>query len=124
MRRWQNLLSDSGAMALDLKSTKDASPAGFGKACANFRYTLQPPWYFDVLDAAFGEHPQHWVFIAVEKVPPYPIGIYFAEQDQIERSRLVARRDFQTIIDCKRAGVWPDWGLTPTPLQLPAWSRV
>lgn len=116
-------MHDSGAMIVDLKSTEDASPDGFGKSAANFRYPVQVAWYHDVMDAAFGEHPEHWVFMAVEKKPPYAIGLYFAQREDVERARLAARRDFMRIVECKRAGAWPDYGVEALPLSLPAWWR-
>lgn len=113
----------AGDLIVDVKSTDDASPTGFGKSAANFRYPIQVAWYHDVLDAAFGEHPQHWVFLAVEKKPPYAIGIYFAERDQVARARVAARRDFMRIVECKRSGQWPDYGVEAMPLSLPAWWK-
>ncbi len=116
-------MHDSGAMIVDLKTTDDASPNGFGKSAANFRYPIQTAWYNGVLDAAFGEHPTDWVFLAVEKKPPYAIGIYFTEADQVARANIAARRDLQRIVEHKRSGEWPDFGITPQPLALPAWSK-
>lgn len=117
-------MHDSGAMIVDVKSTEDASPVEFGKSSANYRYTVQPAWYHRVLDAAFGEHPQDWVFLAVEKKPPHAIGIYFVEPDQLERAHIAAQRDFEKIVACKRAGSWPDYGVEPRPLLLPGWSKL
>lgn len=117
-------LHDSGAMIVDVKTTDDASPNGFGKSSANYRYPVQTAWYYDVLDAAYGEHPQDWVFLAVEKTPPYAIGIYFMEPDMVERGRIAARRDFLRIVQHRRSGEWPDYGMTPQPLALPSWSKL
>lgn len=117
-------LHDSGAMIVDVKTTDDASPTGFGKSAANYRYPLQTAWYNGVLDSCFGEHPQDWVFLAVEKVEPYAIGIYFMEPDVVARAHLAARRDFLRIVEHKRANHWPDYGATPLPLSLPSWSKL
>lgn len=113
----------TGSMIVDLKSTEDASPDGFGKSAANFRYPVQTAWYNDVMDAAFGEHPEHWVFLAVEKKPPYAIGIYFAQPEAVQRARVAARRDLQRIVEAKRSGQFPDYGIEALPLSLPAWWK-
>lgn len=110
-------------MIVDLKSCDDASPAGFGKSVANYRYHLQPPWYQDVLEALYGEAPPYWVFVAVEKVPPYKIGVYFPTLEDIALGRRQARRDFLRILECKRTGNWPDYGDKVQALQLPGWYR-
>jgi len=117
-------MHDSGAMIVDLKTTDDASPNGFGKSAANFRYPVQVSWYNGVLDAAFGDHPKDWVFLAVEKSPPYAVGIYFMERDLLARAQLAARRDFLRIVDAKRSNNWPDYGYEPTPLALPGWAKL
>ena len=117
-------IHDSGEMIVDVKTTKDASPEGFGKSVANMRYTVQTAWYNRVLDAAFGEHPGNWVFLAVEKEPPYAIGLYFTERDHVERAAIAAQRDFEKIVSCRRAGHWPDWGWEPRPIALPGWSKL
>lgn len=116
-------LHDSGAMIVDVKSTEDASPDGFAKSAANFRYPVQTAWYHDVMDSAFGEHPEHWVFMAVEKKPPYAIGLYFAQREDVARARLAARRDFMRIVEARRADHWPDYGTEALPLALPAWWK-
>lgn len=115
--------NEGAGMIVDVKSTDDASPSGFGKSCANFRYFLQPPWYQDVLKAAYGEAPPWWVFLAVEKKPPYKIGLYFPQPDDIELGRRVARRDFLRILECKRTGDWPDYATEVRPMELPGWFK-
>lgn len=116
-------LHDSGAMIVDVKTTDDASPSGFGKSAANYRYPMQTAWYNHVLDTAFGEHPANWVFLAVEKEPPFAIGIYVTEADQVERAAIAARENLLRIAECKRSGRWDDYGITPQGLLLPAWAK-
>lgn len=118
-----DFLPNSGSMTVDLKTTEDASPDGFGKSAANFRYPVQTAWYNDVLDASVGEHPEHWVFLAVEKNPPYAIGIYFTDPLDVARARVAARRDFLRIVAAKQSGQWPDYGAAALPLSLPAWWK-
>lgn len=117
-------IHDSGALIVDLKSTKDASPVGFGRSAADMRYPVQPAWYNGVFDAAFGEHPTDWAFLCVEKTFPYAIGIYYVTADQVERGRIAARRDFLRIVECRESGIWPDYGFEPQPLLLPAWAKL
>lgn len=121
-------MHENGSMIIDVKTTEDASPDGFGKSSANFRYPVQTAWYNRVLDTAFGEHPDTWVFLAVEKKPPYAIGIYFltreASGDILERAKLAAHRDFTRIVQHRRSGDWPDYGTNPLPLSLPNWAKL
>ncbi len=109
---------------LDLKTCEDASPVAFGKSCANYRYTLQPAWYQDVIEAATGEAPPYWAFLAIEKSPPYAIGIYTPTAPQVAHGREVARRDFERIVKHRRANWWPDYGEIVLPLDLPPWMKL
>ena len=109
---------------IDLKTTRDASDEGFGKSSAQFRYPLQPAWYYRVLRQATGVRPQVWAFVAMEKEPPYAMGLYYVEDDVLERAEIAAERDFQRIIECKRSGRFPDYATSPKPLILPQWAKL
>jgi hypothetical protein len=114
---------DDASMIIDLKSAVDASPAGFGRAAANFRYDLQASWYPDVVELATGERPPHFVWIALEKARPYAIGVYVATADQVKRARVLCRRNLLTLLEHERTQSWPDYGAVPQELQLPGWAR-
>lgn len=114
-------LPDNGSMIVDVKSTDDASPSGFGRSAANYRYPVQVAWYQHVLAMAYGEHPPHWVFLAFEKEPPYAIGVYYAEPDDVARAAIAARDDLNRIVECRRSNVWNDYGTEALPLSLPKW---
>lgn len=113
-----------GGIAVDVKTTDDASPAAFGRSAANFRYDVQAAWYLDAVGMAVGESPSQFVFIACEKAPPYAIGVYFIEAQHIETGREKARRDLLRIAECQAAKAWPDYGNEVMPLLLPAWAAV
>lgn len=118
-------MQDGGGLALDLKTTEDASPAGFGKSVWNWRYHIQPPWYFDVLDILYGETPKAWAFIAIEKAPPYACGVYYATDEQMQIGRDQMRRDFLRIVEHRRTNTWPGYTAAgPQPVELPRWAKV
>lgn len=109
-------------MMVDLKTTEDASPNGFGRSAANYRYHVQGGWYPHVVEQ-LGAITDTFVFVAVEKKPPYAIGIYYIEAEDAHMGMVEARRDLAQIIECREAGAWPDYGFKPQPLQIPAWKR-
>jgi hypothetical protein len=108
---------------VDIKTTDDASPDAFGKSAANYGYDVGSAWYSDVLEAHYGRAPEHFVFIAVEKPEPHAIGIYFVEPEVMAAGRVIARRNFHRILEWRAANNWPDYGINPMPLRLPAWAR-
>jgi len=114
-------LYDDFSMIVDIKSAVDASPDGFGRAAANFRYDLESSWYPDVVELVTGARPEHFVWIAVEKDWPFAIGVYVATEDQVKRARPICRRDLATILEHQRSNYWPDYGVQE--LRLPAWAR-
>lgn len=116
-------LHDNGFAMIDVKTTRDAAPGAFGRDSANFAYDISVPWYFDVLDALYGEVPQHFIFLAIEPEPPYAGGLYFAQPHDIERARVAARRHFLRIVNARRTDYWPDYAEEVMPLVLPGWVR-
>ena len=111
-----------GGIIVDLKTTEDASPKGFGRSAGNFRYDLQAPWYKDVVQAAVGETLPVFAFVAVEKKPPYAIGVYYVDEATEQRARYCARRDFMKILECRARNHWPDYAEAAEALQISSWA--
>lgn len=116
-------IHDGGNLIVDVKSTEDASRAGFGKSATNYRYDVQVAWYYHVFECAFGWTPENWAFIALEKTEPYAIGVYFATRPQIEVARNAAMRDFARIVHHRRINQWPDYGYEIVDLELAPWIK-
>jgi exodeoxyribonuclease VIII len=115
-------LLDDGSMIVDLKTTtEDASPRGFQKSIAQWRYHIQASWYLDGLQHATGKRPEQFVFIAVEKKPPYACAVYVADQQMIEIGRDTARRDLDKLNVCKAADYWPGYSDGIEQINLPPW---
>lgn len=116
---------EGAGLIVDLKSTDDASPAAFSKSVHNYRYHVQQGWYQrEVLADLWGEAPPHWAFVALEKAPPYAIGVYYLEPEDVDRGVMLARRNLETLLECQRTDVWPDYASAGAmPLPMPGWAR-
>ncbi|MEY8688406.1 MAG: PD-(D/E)XK nuclease-like domain-containing protein [Leptothrix sp. (in: b-proteobacteria)] len=114
------LRSEAG-MIVDLKTTEDASPAAFGRSSANWRYPVQTAHYQDVMSSAFGEAPPYWVFLAIEKSPPYAIGVYYVDETVASIGRQMARRDLDALLAARQSGVFPGYSTEVQPLEMPGW---
>ena len=80
-------MSECGSLIVDLKTTMDASPDAFARTAANFNYPLQAAYYVDGLQAAGIASPDavtSFVFLVVEKTPPYGVAVYTLPEDAIE----------------------------------------
>ena len=107
---------------VDLKTTRDASPEGFAKSIAQYRYHVQAAFYSDGYRAAFGESPRGFVFIAVETEPPYLVAVYVASEAMTHRGRIDYHVDIDTFRCCQEADEWPGYSNWTLTIDLPKWS--
>lgn len=116
-------LSSDGRIVVDLKTTEDASPAGFRKSISSWRYHCQAGWYTNGLLEATGTRPDQFIFVVVEKKPPYAVAVYAADEEMIAAGWERARVDLETLAACKAAGTWPSYSEQIEPISLPPWMR-
>lgn len=109
--------SECRRLLVDLKTTEDASPAGFARSIHKYRYHVQANWY----QRPFPEAEQ-FVFIAVEKSPPFLVGVYVATPEMVAAGGRVADRDLLTLAECRQNGEWPGYGDEIQPIDLPRWA--
>lgn len=103
-------------LIVDVKTTEDASPKGFQKSVATWRYHVQANWY----QRPFAEAEQ-FLFIAVEKQPPFLVGVYAATAAMVAAGGRVAERDLAVLAECRATGRWPGYSDEIQPLDLPRW---
>lgn len=108
-------------LPIDLKTTEDASPEGFARSIAKFRYEVQAAFYLDGIEAATGKRPKNFVFIAVEKKPPYAVGVYVLDAETLEIGLGLYREDLATYTECAKANKWPGYGDKIQTINLPGW---
>ena len=106
----------TGSTIVDLKTTVDASPKGFAKSVAQWRYHVQQSHYLA------GTFAERFVFIAVEKFYPYAVGVYELDADAVQFGDYERRNNLQTIADCRAISEWPGYGNTVQLLSLPKWA--
>ena len=116
-------LTNDRSLIVDLKTTEDASPAGFRKSIGNWRYHVQASWYLDGIERATGTRPDQFIFICVEKKPPYAVAVYAADAEMIAAGAKQARLDLDTLAVCKAADAWPGYSDQIEMISLPPWMR-
>jgi exodeoxyribonuclease VIII len=116
-------LVDDGSMIVDLKTTEDASPTGFAKSIANFRYHVQASWYLDGLERATGRRPEQFIFICVEKKAPHAVAVYAADAEMVAAGQVTAARDMLLLAECRDADYWPAYSDQIETISLPPWMR-
>jgi len=108
---------------LDIKSTEDASPSGFGRSCRTYGYHIADQFYKDGARIGLGlEKNPIMIFAAVEKEPPYACAMYLIPQPARDFARQEIDRALHQYLDCKASGEWPGYGDEVTQVQFPMWG--
>lgn len=123
--KWLN-----NGLIVDLKTTEDASPEAFAKSIANYNYNMQAALYLDGAATAMRQghydgplgYPESFVFVAIEKEPPYAIGIYELDYEAMELGRDRIQRELLLLADCRANNHWPAYPENLTTLSLPYWA--
>lgn len=105
----------------DLKTARSSEPVAFGKAAADFGYAISAANYVDGAIACGLADDPLFVFVAVEKEPPYVVSTFYATPDVIDLGRALMRSALRTFAECSAADRWPGYLDGPSPLELPAW---
>ena len=93
-------------LIIDLKTTDDASPRAFGRSALKYRYDVQAAFYIDLYESHYGRRCEGFIFIAVEKTPPFGVGVYVIEDEDIERGRVKYKADLERWREAKANNKW------------------
>lgn len=88
-----DFVSDDRELIIDLKITQDASKDGFIQSVAKFRYYLQAAFYLDLIGA------KRFLFLAIEKEPPFMCGIYELSPEALDLGREKYLKAFEILIN-------------------------
>jgi exodeoxyribonuclease VIII len=111
-----------GAVLLDVKTASDASPEGFAKACANFHYHMQDPWYCEGVSAALGVEVHGMVFAVVESEFPHACAAYMLSDESRALGRELNARALSVYASCIASGKWPGYPQDIQVIDLPRWA--
>lgn len=107
----------------DLKTIEDSGHESFQRQVAKYKYHLQPPFYCDGIytatDGAENYLADEFIFIVVEKKPPFQLGLYVLDAEALE----LGREQYQAALNlhktCMETGQWPGKNIGITRLALP-----
>lgn len=108
---------------VDLKTTIDASPSGFARKLYSYGYNRQAAWYLEAL-ISHGIDARHFVIIAVEKDPPYSIGLYRLSDEAIKLSRLENEALLRKYAECLRTNNWPGYTEGIEDINIPKYGAI
>lgn len=109
-------------IVIDFKTTENASPEKFVKSAYDYRYYVQAWWYMHGLREC-GIDVHDFIFIAVEKKPPYAVCVYAADDLMLKLGEREAKENLRVYADCLKTGIWYGYEKEPEihSLSLPDW---
>lgn len=107
---------------LDLKSAVSASAWNFEKHTATYGYHLQDAMYRVGWEAATKEDVEGYVFLVVEKEPPFAHALFELGEASTHEGYLVFRRMLDEWHEHKETGHFPGYSETIQALTLPSWA--
>lgn len=114
-------LPDYGYVPSDLKSTADASPAGFARSMAIYNYYRQAAWYLRGLQAA-GKNASTFMFIAAEKEAPYLVAPYLIHEKALQKGRYECDNALSIYAESVKSDNWRGFTDEIMELDLPEWA--
>jgi len=109
---------------VDLKSAANASYSEFQRAVHRYHYMIQDAFYSDGWRAAAGNDELiPFIFIAVEKLPPYGVACYSLDPEWQRVGREIYRRTLIRFKDCHEADEWPCYPVEVRDLIIPGYAK-
>lgn len=118
--RFDRLRADG--LAIDIKSTRDASPDGFARAAASYRYHIQHAWYNNGHEHLRGTSVGAFLFLAVENEAPYGCALYVLQSNAVRFAVDECERAMLLYAQALKTGYWRSYPEGVAPLVLPRWA--
>ncbi len=111
---------------VDYKTTRDASPEGFGRLAYNNGYYLKMALQHDIFCKVMGRAPESVELLAQEKEEPYLAKCYEMTEWQLGVGRNQYRAALAILKQCIEFNSWPNYGLSNTkqPLFTPDYIKA
>jgi len=117
-----DLVRPNLGVMVDVKSCASANAREFAASVARYGYHFQDAWYRDGWESAGGTACIGFVFIAIEKEPPFEVAVFELEAAATEEGRLIGRKALDTYARCQAADEWPGYPREVQIINLPRWG--
>lgn len=114
----------SASIIGDIKTCIDASEEEFAKSIANFSYHRQAALYcMGAEQISLSSTYAEFVFIAVEKDPPFLVATYHLNRDELNAKIFSVAADMARFKKCIDEDNWPAFGSRTKEISLPRWAK-
>jgi hypothetical protein len=115
-----DILPRTGNAIADLKTCEDASLEAAEKAIGGYGYFRQAAFYLRVANL-LGLKREAFVFIFVEKMPPYAVACYQLADEVARAGKMLIERDLTVLRECEASGKWPGYSDGVRGAGVPKW---
>lgn len=110
-------------LAIDIKTTNDASLKEFMRSLHTYGYHRQASYYLQGLNA-LGIMAKSFIFIAIEKEPPYGIGLYNIDHESLAIGHAENLNALYLWKECEEKQQWLDYNEGKiVDISLPNWAK-
>lgn len=117
-----DILPVADAMAVDIKTTTDASPEAVQKACTEYGYPIQGALMEMGMKAVLNIAMTDFWICWIEKQRPYAVNFTPVDREWIHWSKRELRRAIDTFARCVENNEWPGYEQERT-IYIPDWRR-
>ena len=108
-------------VVFDLKTTTDARMDAFQRDIFKYGYHISAAMYLAGC-RALGLKATSFAWLAIEKEPPYAIGLYVASADMLLAGLEDYTRFLGTYAECMETSLWPSYSDDFVTVELPHWA--
>ena len=117
------VLNEDSAVVLDLKTTDSVDSQDFlKKVIGSMNYMFQAAWYVEGVQAVY-KVPASFVFIGVERTPPYSMGVFDVSADMLREGLRQTTFARKCLARCLSSNEWDAPNTSIGKLELPPWYR-
>lgn len=109
---------------VDLKTSKDARLESFQRDIMKYLYHIQAAHYCEGARVAGVCRPDAFIFLVIEKDPPYEIAIYPAGASVLGVGDQWRSKAMGIYSRCKKRNVWPGYNHEARTIELPRWAEA
>jgi hypothetical protein len=110
-------------VVVDLKTCESADNESCRKTLANLGYAMQDDTYTTAVRALELHDDPAFLFVFVEREPPYLVNVVGCADDVIAYGRRLNEKALRIFAECSATDTWPGYGSEITYLSLPGYVR-
>lgn len=92
---------------VDVKTTRCASWAEFGKSIGSYGYHRQAAVALDAMEAISGIRHTNFLNLCVETERPYIVSVFVMDNAAIDQGRMEYKRGLEIFKQCQETNIWP-----------------